>query len=431
MRIKVFYAWQSDIFDKLNHRFIHKAIEAAVEKLNAEAIIDGADIEEAESFEIDHDTKGVPGSPPIAETICKKIDACAVFISDLTTVAKFRRKADGKYKTVQNPNVLIELGYARARKGVGRLIQIQNLAFSRLKDLPFDLQHLRKPIGYTLSDPNDPNKKSVLNKLTADLVVAIRSIVTTEMAEEATAEKRKMDEDDKAAETTAAAKREAVENSVAAGKYKVFEYPRAIVLSLIPLRPTKRFDTPKDLRASLMLTMRPINFTTWTEEPYSGSFVAQCYSSTERKAEGMLEITNEGSAFVMLNLGTAAFRGPDTRVGISILFQEIEFYKVAPTIVSALRRMGVRGPLLIGVSLIGAKDCLLHPPDSKYWRDKIGRPLEHGRIAHDFIRLEEGEAFGDQVEVTSMLRPGFEHFWMDAGYSHDPLFWDGKYIGVQ
>src|SRR4051812_25834162 len=102
MRIRIFYAWQSDTPPWLNHRFIHDALDAAVAKLNAEPNIDGADIEEADSFELDHDTKDVPGSPPIAETICKKIDECTVFVGDVTIVGEFTRSSDDKVKRTAN-----------------------------------------------------------------------------------------------------------------------------------------------------------------------------------------------------------------------------------------------------------------------------------------------------------------------------------------
>ncbi len=77
----IFYAWQSDQPKALTREFIRSAIEAAIAKLNTDAVVEDADA--IDEWEIDHDTKGVPGSPPIAETICKKIDECAIFIADV------------------------------------------------------------------------------------------------------------------------------------------------------------------------------------------------------------------------------------------------------------------------------------------------------------------------------------------------------------
>src|SRR5437016_1448154 len=140
-QIKIFYAWQSDTLARLNHRFIHEAAEIAIASLNQ-----NVEIEEAESFELDHDTKGVPGMPPIAETICKKINDCTLFLGDLTIVGEFARPSDGTTKRVPNANVLVELGYARRAKGVERLITVMNTAFGDPGGLPFDLAHLRYPI---------------------------------------------------------------------------------------------------------------------------------------------------------------------------------------------------------------------------------------------------------------------------------------------
>src|SRR4051794_1374055 len=101
--IKVFYAWQSDTSTKLNRTLIHEAAEGAIELLSA----DGS-VEDAPDLELDHDTKGVPGSPIVAEEICRKIDECSILLADLSFVAKYT-KADGTtLRWTPNPNVLIE-----------------------------------------------------------------------------------------------------------------------------------------------------------------------------------------------------------------------------------------------------------------------------------------------------------------------------------
>ncbi|BAK65208.1 hypothetical protein SLG_05330 [Sphingobium sp. SYK-6] len=55
-------------------------------------------------------------------------------------------------KHVANPNVLIELGYAKKALGVDRVLTVWNTAFtqSRFEDLPFDLRGRRGPITYAL-----------------------------------------------------------------------------------------------------------------------------------------------------------------------------------------------------------------------------------------------------------------------------------------
>ena len=68
----------------------------------------GTSIDEAlRDVEVDSETKGVPGHPPVADTILKKIDAAAVFVADLTFVGEGSDES-----SMPNPNVLIEFGWA-------------------------------------------------------------------------------------------------------------------------------------------------------------------------------------------------------------------------------------------------------------------------------------------------------------------------------
>ena len=78
--------WQSDTPPNLNRSFIEKAIQEALNRLKSDAKLEAA-LRDA-TIELDKDTKGVAGSPPIADTILKKIKGCAVFIADLTFVGE-------------------------------------------------------------------------------------------------------------------------------------------------------------------------------------------------------------------------------------------------------------------------------------------------------------------------------------------------------
>jgi hypothetical protein len=172
MSFKVFYAWQSDLPNNFNRGFIRSAIEAAVMSLSADAEL----IEAVREFKIDHDTKDVPGSPAIAETILSKIRECDVFICDLSTIdPNASRKAP-------NPNVLLEYGYALAVVGEQRIIAITNAAYSDPKDLPFDLQHKRWPISYCLGEDSSSDssyRSREKDRLQATLSNAIKAIVQT------------------------------------------------------------------------------------------------------------------------------------------------------------------------------------------------------------------------------------------------------------
>lgn len=84
----IFFSWQSDTQTRTGRNLIDRALEQAIGILAADADIDAADRELA----IDRDSAGVPGSPPIVDTIFSKIDRAAVFTirSDLCRGARRR-----------------------------------------------------------------------------------------------------------------------------------------------------------------------------------------------------------------------------------------------------------------------------------------------------------------------------------------------------
>ena len=168
----IFYAWQSDTPDVVNRGFIRGAIEKAIDFVNQAVSIDDA-------LDLDQDTQGVPGSPPLVETLLKKINDCTVFIGDLTLVATV--DATDSAKRLPNANVLIELGYSLARHGSDRLLGVMNTHFGSPEELPFDLVHRRYPILYSLSpDAGSDERNAVREKLIAAIVTEIRLILREE-----------------------------------------------------------------------------------------------------------------------------------------------------------------------------------------------------------------------------------------------------------
>jgi hypothetical protein len=159
--LKIFYSWQSDIENKFNRNFVKDCLERAIKQLNQEFKIDDA-------VRLDHDTKGVTGSPDIASTILAKIEESDIFIGDITFITK---SENNKY--FPNPNVLIELGYALKSLGDKRVINIMNSAFGKPENLPFDLIHKRWPILYCLNEDNCSNKAVIRDKLVASIKSAL------------------------------------------------------------------------------------------------------------------------------------------------------------------------------------------------------------------------------------------------------------------
>ena len=164
----LFYSWQTDINTKVNKFFIKSALETAIASLKNELIVEDSQRPE---ILLDHDTKGVPGSPPIIDTIKNKIDQCGIFLADLTYVAHVPEKHG-----VSNPNVLTERGYALKAVGHERMIAVMNEAYGKADNLPFDLQGTRWPIRYILHPDDSKEKRKQQEKF---LINELKKAITT------------------------------------------------------------------------------------------------------------------------------------------------------------------------------------------------------------------------------------------------------------
>jgi hypothetical protein len=161
---KIFWSWQSDYSERTCRHFIRNALVEAIAQVVAES-----SLEDAERPEIDHDTKGERGMADIAVTILKKIASAAVFVADLTPIAR-----SPKDKWLPNPNVMIELGWAMHRPGWERVIGVLNIASgAQVEDLPFDIRQ-RRIITFTLrEDATKEERKRVFADLVKDLKGAL------------------------------------------------------------------------------------------------------------------------------------------------------------------------------------------------------------------------------------------------------------------
>jgi len=141
----IFWSWQSDAPKRETRDLIHDALKGAVEELTAE-------LEEAQRVEVDQGAKGVVGMEIIAEEILRKIDQAFAFVGDISTIASIGEGSSRK--CIANPNVMLELGYARKSLGRGRIIPVFNSATgpTRFEDLPFDLRHMSGSIAYDLPE---------------------------------------------------------------------------------------------------------------------------------------------------------------------------------------------------------------------------------------------------------------------------------------
>jgi hypothetical protein len=174
----IFYSWQSDTPSQFNRAFIEDALQLAIDRLHANVELVPA-LRDSK-LELDSDTKGVSGSPPVTQTILNKIQASTAFVADLTFVAKsFEQLARDPARMCPNPNVLIEYGYALKCLDHERMIGVQNTAFGEPAhgSLPFDLRHLRWPITYHYEPANEHQRAAVLEKLASELTTQLQTIL--------------------------------------------------------------------------------------------------------------------------------------------------------------------------------------------------------------------------------------------------------------
>jgi hypothetical protein len=125
----IFYSWQSD--HKATKNFINKSLLGVIDDLAGHNALD-------RSPRLDKDTQGTIGSPNIVSTIKEKIDACGIFVADVSIVDESR----GGRKLV-NQNVMFELGYAIARHSESNVMLLFNSDLGSPSDLPFDISHHR------------------------------------------------------------------------------------------------------------------------------------------------------------------------------------------------------------------------------------------------------------------------------------------------
>ena len=150
--MKVFWSWQSDTPGKISRHFVRDVLSEVIEDLRQPGEIEEPSEREArEALHLDHDRKGVSGSPDLAPTIFAKIAQAAVFVADVTLVAAIASSDDRKPKRFINSNVAIEYGYAQCALGDHSILMVQNTYYGDRDDLPFDLKHKAGPIQFCLS----------------------------------------------------------------------------------------------------------------------------------------------------------------------------------------------------------------------------------------------------------------------------------------
>ena len=128
----LFYSWQTDRGD--TKRIINNTLKKVHDSLEEEGI----------DLYIDQDTRDRIGTVNINEKVISKIEACDIFVADLTPVITLpeNKEKGSLQKHMPNSNVLYEYGYAQKAKGQSRIIALASLQpDEHIEYMPFDLNH--------------------------------------------------------------------------------------------------------------------------------------------------------------------------------------------------------------------------------------------------------------------------------------------------
>lgn len=123
--LKLFFSWQSDI--KRNHENIRDALVMACDTIKKEGEFN---IKYTES------TWERSGSPIIEKIVMEKAKDCDIFVADLTPIATTTQKS------LPNPNVMLELGFAKSSL-VDDAILLLYTGCIKTETMPFDINHQR------------------------------------------------------------------------------------------------------------------------------------------------------------------------------------------------------------------------------------------------------------------------------------------------
>jgi len=275
--MKIFWSWQSDTPGKIGRHFVKDAIQEAINKLKEEAELDEPERDSndasREDLHLDHDRKGVPGSPDLANTILAKIRESSVFIADVTPVGN----TSDKKKAILNPNVGIELGYALAQIGDKGFLMILNTFHGDRDTLPFDLKHKTGPIIYSLA-PNATKEQRAKQRqsLVDDLKTAIGDCIAHVRKEDPTATRRHDEIKCKEDCSVYFDYNEPLDRREIQGRQVTFAYNRCplLYLRVIPINYTPPLEQAEvknvDYRGEIEPFDKEIRGTSWARNDYGG-----------------------------------------------------------------------------------------------------------------------------------------------------------------
>jgi hypothetical protein len=419
--MKVFWSWQSDTPGKTGRHFVRDAIQEAIEELKqAPEVEEPIEREAREALHLDHDRKGVSGSPDLARTIHDKIDHSTVFIADVTLVGTVPGAKQGRKtlsdKKAPNPNVLIELGYAFRALGDLSVLMIFNSHYGDRSDLPFDLRHKAGPIIFNL--PPDANKAAITSarrELKSILVEALRPYMTlTRTPGSVTPNFRETPSNQNPAVYF---KHAEVLARVGVAKVDEIEFryesEHGFYLRVIPTTSRSQPLSLSELQGRVPLGLQPL----WVKR--DGLFGRNGYGAISYLPEGVSP---------KLRASTQAFRNgeiwgfnswllwqrdDDGKIVIPSLSFERTYFESLRCYVAFAQVLGFEPPFQVEAGAIGLQDCFIAMPPN--FHEQRWGPMDEPSLHYRRILNDVGE-----LALSQYLLNFFNQFYDLTGFNRPP-----------
>jgi hypothetical protein len=402
---RLFYSWQADRPGELCRHFIHIALRAAAEAVSRATGV---------TVEIDSDTQGEPGTPPITDTILMKIRECDAFLADMTFVAE-----TSAGKQLPNPNVMGEYGYALSQKGTRGILLVMNEAFGPPEKLPFDLGHLRHPLTYNVPmGTGDGPRRGARTAFGNKLVEPLKLLV-----EHARAQARRGSASEPAPGIAAREMVQTLSASTEQGLAPAVISQPKVVLHIAPFAAFsgRRLDIREASRVmeGLAPTHLAASASGLDEREWwvrgKGSIIP---GRPNEESTWYIRLIRPGVFEVALNIGRLI--DDDPRILVDGFKVEAAIVDMFDKCVAAMAYLGFSGPGLVSAILIGADDVDVN----------MGRLS--GRFRKPAVWLEQVELADLADRVGDHLQPMFDHLWTAAGISAGSISYrDGEWAGYR
>lgn len=399
----VFYAWQSDTPARENRNFIEDAAKKALERIIREGTLES-------SPRLDKDTKDVPGTPDIINTIFLKIKMASAFLADLTFVGK----TFDDNEPISNPNVLIELGYAFSELGSERVVCTMNTYYGKASELPFDLKYRRWPIDYNLPSEgiSTEEKKIVKEKLINDLFYAFQAILQKDKVE-------------KLQPNNIEKIRESVIDRIANQNFfeGITNKSCYLILSVIP-----KYDIGNKIELSkneavFRKHLVPMYSTGWDFRFSGDRFVVYSTYSTLSGVymDAVAEISDRG---IINSIGYNVIKGEDkiiqTPNGEEITVQVIPSPAFEKIIIESminylnlLQHLDVKGPWLVAIGILNLGKSIIYSQAGGF---KFNRIFQGGNMLPNPLEINGDIETNDKQIIAQKLRPIFDYIWREFNY---------------